>query len=151
MLVIVGLVRRCANQVVSCVHGHLGMLVGNHWCHGRCGLLVLVLVHGVSHAPRCRQDTHTSWLHSHCILALRSWEVHWGFDEVSEIHSQVNPTDWAQVGQESKQVGQVSLPIFLSTRHVQGRGDVAHIGCPRRPGHDSIDVCSVAVSCRILT
>jgi len=93
MLVVVGITPRCAIQVVSCMHGHLDMLMGSPWCHGRCGLLVLVLVHGVSHASRCRQDTHTSWLHSHCLIALRSWEAHWGFDELSDIHMQVNPTD----------------------------------------------------------
>ena len=114
MVVVVGLMTRCANQVVSCMHGHLDMLVGSPWCHGRCGLLVLVLVHGVSHASRRRQDTRTSWLHSHSLLALRSWEAHVGFDELSKIHIQVNPTAWAQVGQESEQVGQVSLHLFAS-------------------------------------
>ena len=114
MLVLVGLMTRCVTQVFFCMHGHLDMLVGNPWCHGRCGRLVLVLAHGVSHACICRQDTHTSWLHSHCILALRSWEAHWGFDELSEIHIQANPLDSAQVGQESKQVGQVSLHLFSS-------------------------------------
>ena len=58
MLVVVGIMTRCAIQVVSCIHGHLDMLMGSPWCHGRCGRLVLVLMHGVSHAPRCRQDTH---------------------------------------------------------------------------------------------
>ena len=55
-------------------------------------------VHGVAHASRCRQDTHTSRLHSRCLIALRSWEAHWVFDALSEIHTQVNPIDWAQVG-----------------------------------------------------
>ena len=59
MLVVVGLMTKCDNLVVSCMHGHLNMLMGNPWCHGRCGLLVLVYVHGVSHESRCHQDTHT--------------------------------------------------------------------------------------------
>ena len=29
-MVVVGLMTRCANQVVSCMHGHLDMLMGNH-------------------------------------------------------------------------------------------------------------------------
>ena len=137
LLVVVGLMTRCATQVVLCMHGHLGMLMGNPWCHARCGILVLVLVHGVSHASICRQDTHTTWLHSHCLIALRSWEAHWGFDALSKLHIQVNPTDWAQVGQESKQVVQVSLHYQACASEM---GDVAHTGCPRRPGHNSIEV-----------
>ena len=113
-MVVAGLMTRCANQVFSRTHGHLDMLMGNPWCHGRCGLLVLVLAHGVSHASSSRQDTHTSWLHSHCLLALRPQEAHWGFDDLSENHSKVNPTDWANVGQGSQQVGQVSLHLFSS-------------------------------------
>ena len=35
MLVVVGIMTRCANQVVSCMHGHLDTM-GNPWCHGRC-------------------------------------------------------------------------------------------------------------------
>ena len=98
------------------------------------------------------RHTHTSWLHSHCLLALRSWEAHWGFDVLSIIHIQVNSTDWAQVGQESEQVGQVSLhfsPQYQACASVMR--DVAPIGCLGRQGHASIDVCSVTVSCRILT
>ena len=111
MLVVVGLMTRCANQVVSCMRGHLDMLMETMvpW---KVWTLVLVLVHGVSHASRGRQYALTSWLHSHCLLALKSWEAHWGFDELSEMHIQVNPTDWAQVRQESKKVGQVSLHLF---------------------------------------
>jgi hypothetical protein len=45
MLVVVGLMTRCVNQVVSSMHGHLDMLMGHPWRHGRCGLLVLALVH----------------------------------------------------------------------------------------------------------
>ena len=45
MLVVVGLMTRCVNQVVSSMHGHLDMLMGHPWHHGRCGLLVLVLGH----------------------------------------------------------------------------------------------------------
>ena len=30
MLVVMGLMSRCANQVVMCLHGHLDMLMGNH-------------------------------------------------------------------------------------------------------------------------
>ena len=103
--------------------------------------------------PIYAAKTHTTRLHSHCLLALRSWEAHWGFDALSEIHIQVNPTDWAQVSQESKQVGQVSLHLSPQDQACANEmmGDVAHIGCPRRPGHDSIGVCSVAVSWSILT
>ena len=93
--------------------------------------MVLLLVHGVSHASRCRQYTHATWLHSHCIIALMSWEAHLGFDELSESHIEVNPTDWAQVGQESQQVWQVSLHLFSSVPGMcKIDGDVAHIGCP---------------------
>ena len=45
MLVVVGLMTRGVNQVVSSMHGHLDMLMGHPWHHGRCGLLVLVLGH----------------------------------------------------------------------------------------------------------
>ena len=45
MLVVVGLMTRCVNQVVSSMRGHLDMLTGHPWRHGRCGLLVLVLGH----------------------------------------------------------------------------------------------------------
>ena len=48
------------------------------------------------------------------LFASTPWEAHWGFDEMSEIHIQVIPLDRAQVGQESKQVGQVSLHLFSS-------------------------------------
>ena len=105
-LVVVGIMTRCAVQVVSCMRGHLDMLMGKPWCHGRCGRLVFGAVHGVSHAYRCRQDKNTTWLHSHCLIALRSC--------CQKNHFQVNPTDWAQVGQESEQVGQVSLHLFSS-------------------------------------
>ena len=89
------------------------MVSWNVWTVG------LGVVHGVSHASRCRQDTHTTRFHSHCIIALRSWEAHWGFDELPQIHGQVNPTGWAQVGQESEQVGQVSLHLLSSVRGVR--------------------------------
>ena len=111
LVVVVGLMTRCANQVVSCMHGHLDMLIGNPWCHGWCGLLVLCMVY-LTHLDAA--NTHTTWLHSHCRIALRSWEAHWGFAGLSEIHIQVTPTDRAQVGQASKQVGQVSLHLFSS-------------------------------------
>ena len=62
-----------------CTRGGVGLC-------GRCGRLVLALAHGVSFASRCRQDTYTAWLHSHCLLALRSWEAHLGFDELSKHH-----------------------------------------------------------------
>ena len=39
-LVVVGLMTRCATQVVSFTHGHVDMLMGNPRCHGRRGLLV---------------------------------------------------------------------------------------------------------------
>ena len=29
--------------------------------------------------------THTTWLHSHCVIALGSWEARWGFDELSKF------------------------------------------------------------------
>ena len=69
MLVAVGRMTRCANQVVSCVHGHLDMLMGNHgategvdfwyWClfmaylmhlaavktHTRRGCIPIALLH----------------------------------------------------------------------------------------------------------
>ena len=45
MLVCVGLMTRGVNQVVSSMRGHLDMLMGHPWHHGRCGLLVLVLGH----------------------------------------------------------------------------------------------------------
>ena len=45
MLVFVGLMTRGVNQVVSSMRGHLDMLMGHPWHHGRCGLLVLVLGH----------------------------------------------------------------------------------------------------------
>jgi hypothetical protein len=62
MLVVVGIVTRCAMQVVSCMRGHLDMLMGNPWCHGRCGLLVLVLCMAyLMHLDAT--NTHTSWLH----------------------------------------------------------------------------------------
>ena len=81
------------------------------WCLFMAYLMLLFAV-----------KTHTSWLHFHCLIALRSWEAHWGLDELSENHIQVNSTDWAQVGQESKHVGQVSFAsLLLSTRHVQVR------------------------------
>ena len=87
MLVVLGLITRCAAPVVSCMHGHLDMLMGNPRCRGRRGLLVLVLVHGVSRASRSRQDTRAPWLHSHCLLALKSREARWGFGDLSEMHS----------------------------------------------------------------
>ena len=43
MLVVVGIMTRCAIPVVSCMHGHLDMLMGNPWFRGKCGLLVSVL------------------------------------------------------------------------------------------------------------
>ena len=42
-LVVVGIMTRCAIEAVLRMHGHLDILMGNPWCHGRCGLLVLVL------------------------------------------------------------------------------------------------------------
>ena len=45
MLVVVGLMTRGVHQVVSSMRGHLDMLMGHPWHHGRCGLLVLVLGH----------------------------------------------------------------------------------------------------------
>ena len=58
--------------------------------HTRRGCIPIVLLHG-SHGRRI-----------------------WALMSLSEIHIQVSATDWAQVGQESKQVGQVSLHLFSS-------------------------------------
>ena len=50
MLVVVGLMARCANQVVSCVHGHLDMMVGKtHGAMEGVDFWYALLVHGVSH------------------------------------------------------------------------------------------------------
>jgi hypothetical protein len=120
MLVVVGIITRCAIQFVSCMHGHLDMLMGNR-------LLVLVLCMAYLMILDAVK-TLTTWLHSHCLIALRSWEAHCSFDELSKTNIQVNPTDWEQVGQESEQVGQVSLHLFSSvpgTRKLNG-GVAAH-------------------------
>ena len=45
MFVVVGLMIRGVNQVVSSTRGHLDIRMGHPWRHGRCGLLVLVLGH----------------------------------------------------------------------------------------------------------
>ena len=69
MLVVVGIMTRCAIQVVSCTHGHLDMMMGNHgamqgvdfwsWCscmaylmhidavktHTQHGCIPIVLLH----------------------------------------------------------------------------------------------------------
>ena len=118
MLVVVGLMTRWATQVVSCMRGHLG----KPWCHGRCELLVWVLVHGVSHASRRRQDTRTSWLHSHCLLALRSWDAHWGLDELS-ANSYPGESNRLGTGQARVTAGWASYfaSLLLRTRHVQVR------------------------------
>ena len=98
MLVVVGLMTRCANQAVSRMHGHLDMLMGSHGAMECVDFLVLMLVRGVSHASRCRQDTHVvvAFPLFYCIEVM---EAHWGFDELSDMHIHVSPTDWAQVGQ----------------------------------------------------
>ena len=60
MLVVVGLMTRCVNQVVSSMRGHLDMLMGHPWRHGRCGLLVLALVHVayLMHLDAVKTHTH---------------------------------------------------------------------------------------------
>ena len=40
-LVVVGIMTRCAIQVVSCMHGHLDMLMGSTRSNGMCGLFGL--------------------------------------------------------------------------------------------------------------
>ena len=80
----VGIMTRCAIQGVSCMHGHLDTLIGSPWCHGACGFLVLVFCMCMAYLIHLDAvKTHTTWLHSHCLLALRAGEAHWGFDELS--------------------------------------------------------------------
>ena len=59
MLVVVGLRTRGVNQVVSSMRGHLDMLMGHPWHHGRCGLLVLVLGHAAYLMHLDAVKTHT--------------------------------------------------------------------------------------------
>ena len=59
MLVLVGVTIRGVNQVVSSMRGHLDMLMGHPWYHGRCGLLVLVLGHVANLMHLDAVKTHT--------------------------------------------------------------------------------------------
>ena len=73
MLVVVGIMTRCAIHVVSCVHGHLDMLMGNPWCHGRCGLLVLALcIAYLMHLDAVKTHTHNmvAFPLSYCIEVM---------------------------------------------------------------------------------
>ena len=59
-MVVVGLLTKCANQVASCVHGHVDMLTGNHaaqegvdfwyWCLCMAYLMHLDAVKTHTHA-----------------------------------------------------------------------------------------------------
>ena len=94
--------------------------MGNPWCHGRCGLLVLVLVHGVSHASRCRQYTHVMVacplpscieVMGGALGALNCLKL------ISRCVQQIGHTS----GKSQSKLGKLVCIFLLSARHAQGR------------------------------